>query len=145
VAGHIAILKALSWAQTRELGSFFSIRLNDLFLFAVAARLQLAGERDETDWSPAVFVLLGLLMLFPLSSDVLSRAPRNRLALWPLTDRQRWSLRVITLGVNPLLWLAALILVATDQPLTACLFLVFAVGARSVSIVCERLVRLFPH
>jgi len=70
VAGLRAILKALRRAVGRDLASSF--KANNLLF------LGLLGSSAE-----ALFVLLGFLLLFPLSSDPLGRIPPARLALWP--------------------------------------------------------------
>jgi hypothetical protein len=57
------------------------------------------------------FVLvLGLLMLFPISSDPLDKIPAVRLALWPLRQLDRALLRIASLGFSSVLWLTLLLL-----------------------------------
>jgi hypothetical protein len=56
-----------------------------------------------------VYLIMGLVVLFPLSTDPLRKIPASRLALWPLDRRDRWILRLASPWINPLTWgLAAL-------------------------------------
>jgi hypothetical protein len=56
-----------------------------------------------------VYLIMGLVVLFPLSTDPLRKIPPSRLALWPLDRRDRWILRLASPWINPLTWgLAAL-------------------------------------
>ncbi|HEX7286730.1 MAG TPA: hypothetical protein VF532_11155 [Candidatus Angelobacter sp.] len=144
MAGLIAILKALARAERRELGTFLSVRLNGLFLFAALLAYSSLVSHMRPAAAMPFFLLLGLLMLFPMSSDPLGRAPASRMALWPLTAQQRLWLRMATLGMNPLLWIAIMVLAATRQALAALLFLAVAMGARTLSLLGGRITRLMP-
>ncbi|MGO4884372.1 MAG: hypothetical protein ACLP59_26660 [Bryobacteraceae bacterium] len=97
-----AIISALRRAVARDLASSF--KANNLLF------LGLLGRSAE-----ALFMLLGLLLLFPLSSDPLGKIPPARLALWPLSARQRLALRVSSLAFSPVVWIGALILVKTKR------------------------------
>ena len=44
---------------------------------------------------------MGLVVLFPLSTDPLRKIPPSRLALWPLDRRERWILRLASPWINP--------------------------------------------
>jgi hypothetical protein len=100
VARPIAILKALIVAWRRDWTAFQSLAGNNFFLLTVFL-LREAGV--------FVYLVMGLIVLFPLSTDPLRKIPRSRLALWPLTRGERWLLRVASPWINPLTWaLAAL-------------------------------------
>jgi hypothetical protein len=77
--------------------------------------------------------VLGLLLLFPLSSDPLDKIPSERLGLWPLTKGERFSLRMASLLLSPLLWLAVLLLLKTATLGFAVLFLAFVVAGQFFS------------
>ena len=51
-----------------------------------------------------VYLIMGLVVLFPLSTDPLRKIPPSRLALWPLDRRERWILRLASPWINPLTW-----------------------------------------
>lgn len=115
MAGLRAILKALRRAVGRDLADSF--KANNLLF------LGLLGWSAE-----ALFMLLGLLLLFPLSSDPLDKIPPARLALWPLSAWQRMGLRLASLAVSPVVWIGALILLKTRRPGVALAFCGLAVG-----------------
>ena len=85
-------------------------------------------------WSAYPFLaLLGFLLLFPLSSDPLDKIPPERLGSWPLTGRERYALRLVSLLLNPVLWLALLLLLKTATLGFALLFLAFVVAGQFFS------------
>ena len=51
-----------------------------------------------------MYLIMGLVVLFPLSTDPLRKIPPSRLALWPLERRERWILRLASPWINPLTW-----------------------------------------
>lgn len=91
-----AILAAVARGILRESRSLLPVRGNNLIL-----ALLLVGPG-----AGFVLLLLGGLLLIPLVGDPVSRIPRERLALWPLTERERWMLRAAGLGLSPLTWIA---------------------------------------
>jgi hypothetical protein len=54
-----------------------------------------------------VYLIMGLVLLFPLSTDPLRKIPPSRLALWPLTSGEHWILRLAGPWINPLTWILA--------------------------------------
>ncbi len=56
-----------------------------------------------------LYLIGALVVLFPLSADPLRKIPPERLALWPLTARDRRVLRALSPWINPLTWLLALL------------------------------------
>ena len=79
-----AILVALGRALGRDLKSSWSLKGNNFFIVSVLV-LQDAGA--------FIYLIVGLVMLFPLSTDPLRRIPASRLNLWPLDRRERCILR----------------------------------------------------
>jgi len=59
-------------------------------------------------WQSGLFflVIFAVLLLGPLSGDPLQAIPADRLAVWPLTLRQRLALRVGSLALIPMFWIA---------------------------------------
>jgi len=80
-----AILSALALAYRRDWTAFQSLAGNNFFLIT-AFLLRTAGI--------FVYLIMGLVVLFPLSTDPLRKIPPSRLALWPLDRRDRWILRL---------------------------------------------------
>jgi hypothetical protein len=93
-----AILRALGRALRRDQKSIESIAGNNFFWVSILL-LQQAGIFFD--------LLLGLILLFPLSTDPLRKVPASRLASWPLQTQERWTLRLASPWVNPISWLLA--------------------------------------
>jgi hypothetical protein len=101
--------------DTKSLGSFAS---NNFFLMSLLF-LRQAGV--------FVYLIVGLVMLFPLSTDPLRKIPPVRLALWPLTPQERRLLRIASPWLNPLTWiLTALAVWAASGKLTVSLWIAIA-------------------
>jgi hypothetical protein len=93
-----AILKALYTAFRRDWRSFGSLAVNNFFPIS-ALFLQKAGT--------FVYLIIGLVILFPASTDPLRKIPASRLALWPLESRERLILRLASPWINPMTWILA--------------------------------------
>ncbi len=93
-----AILKALWRAMRRDQATIESIAGNNFFWVTVLL-LQRAGT--------FIYLLIGLIVLFPLSTDPLRKIPASRLGLWPLRARERMGLRIASPWINPMSWLLA--------------------------------------
>jgi hypothetical protein len=93
-----AILKALRTAFGRDWKSFGSVAVNNFFPISMFF-LRQAGV--------FVYLIMGLVVLFPMSTDPLRKIPASRLDLWPLTTRERWLLRALSPWVNPVTWALA--------------------------------------
>jgi len=98
MARPLAILKALALAYRRDWTAFQSLAGNNFFLITVF----LLGKAGTF-----VYLVMGLVILFPLSTDPLRKIPRSRLILWPLTPGEHWVLRLASPWINPLTWLLA--------------------------------------
>jgi hypothetical protein len=90
------ILSALARALRRDQQSIVSVVGNNFFVVTVLL-LQDAGG--------FLYLILGLILLFPLSTDPLRKIPASRLGLWPMERRERWMLRAASPWVNPMTWL----------------------------------------
>ncbi|HYL95380.1 MAG TPA: hypothetical protein VET69_06205 [Terriglobales bacterium] len=105
-----AVLNALFRAEWRGQKSFQSVIGNNFFIVS-AVLLQKAGG--------FIYLIVGLVMLFPLSTDPLRKIPASRLELWPLEARDRRLLRLLSPWVNPMTWaIAALALWAARGRVT---------------------------
>ena len=132
MAGLRAILKALRRAMGRDLAGV--IKANNLLF------LGLLGRSAE-----ALFVMLGFLLLFPLSADPLGKIPSVRLALWPLSGWQRLGLRLASLALSPVAWIGALILLKTKRLGTALAFCALAVGMQIALALGRRMTKRDRH
>ncbi len=115
MAAVIAILGAVRRAVGRDLGTLGSIKVNNLFLFVALMAYGALNSGVAPKSAYPLFLLVGFLMLFPLSSDPLAKIPVARLGLWPLSPRQRLGLRAASLGLSPVTWIAILILARTAR------------------------------
>ena len=93
-----AIVRALARAERRDQKSFQSAVGNNFFI-VTAFLLRQAGT--------FIYLIIGLVLLFPLSTDPLRKIPASRLALWPLEPRERRLLRAVSPWVNPMTWIIA--------------------------------------
>lgn len=136
----LAIWQAVRRAVRCDLGTFQSIRLNHFFLFVA---LMIAGDlavRQPPRSSYPLLLLLGMLMLFPISSDPLDKIPPTRLEIWPLDLRDRLRLRLATLALSPVLWFAAMLALFGKWGIAAA-FLAAAAGAQGLVVWRQRLAR----
>jgi hypothetical protein len=93
-----AILRVLGTALRRDQKSLQSVAGNNFFIVSVLL-LQKAGT--------FVYLIIGLVLLFPLSTDPLRKIPRSRMELWPLDKREHRLLRLLSPWANPMTWLIA--------------------------------------
>jgi hypothetical protein len=140
-----AILKAVRRAVGRDLRALESIKVNNLFLFVALLVYGALNTGQPPKSAEPFFVLLGFLLLFPLSSDPLGKIPSARLALWPLTAGQRLGLRFASLALSPITWIGILILLKTARPLLALAFCTLAVGVQAVAALGRHAARRDPH
>jgi len=95
LASILAALAKLSW---RDLRRFNSLGTNNFFLFAMLT----FGMQPANAFLPLV---VGLILLFPLSADPLNRIPADRLGHWPLGRGERIFLRGASLLMSPIAWI----------------------------------------
>jgi len=104
VARVLSILAALGKAVRRGAKSAGSFASNNLFVVSVA----LLFFKDPGGFL-SINLLIALVLFFPLSADPLRRIPAVRLALWPLGRSQRGLLRILSVWLNPVAWVLALL------------------------------------
>jgi len=145
LAALLAILKALRRAMARDLESLASIKVNNLFLFVALLAYGALNSGQPPRSAEGFFILLGFLLLFPLSSDPLGRIPPARLALWPLTGRQRLVLRLASLALSPVAWIGVMILLRTARPIAALAFCALAAAMQGALALGRSMVRRSRH
>ncbi len=145
MAALLAILKALRRAVGRDLGTLASIKVNNIFLFVALLMYGALNSGQPPKSAYPFFVLLGFLLLFPLSSDPLGKIPPARLALWPLTAGQRLGLRLASLALSPVAWIGVLILLKTARPPMALAFCALAAGVQAAAALGRHAARRDPH
>jgi hypothetical protein len=138
-------LKALRRAVARDLGTLGSIKVNNIFLFVALLAYGAINTGLPPKSAYPFFVLLGFLLLFPLSSDPLGKIPPARMGLWPLTGGQRLGLRFASLALSPVTWIGVLILLKTARPLTAFAFCGLAAGVQAAAALGRHAARRDPH
>lgn len=128
-----AILGALARAARRDLGTWHSLQVNNFFLFVylLIYGALVTGVRPASSYP--FLILLGVLLLFPLSSDPLARIPKSRFGLWPLGARQRALLRGSSLALSPVVWLA-LFLAWRARPSLTLVFVGLAATGQAVNL-----------
>jgi hypothetical protein len=140
-----AIMKAVRRAVGRDLGTLESIKVNNLFLFVALLTYGALNTGLPPKSAYPFFLLLGFLLLFPLSSDPLGKIPPARLALWPLTGGQRLGLRFASLALSPVMWIGVLILAKTARPPMALAFCGLAAGMQGAAALGRHAARRDPH
>jgi len=138
LAGLLAIIKALARAIRRDLRSYQSIGGNNFFLFAVVLLQQPAS-------AGFFFMIFGFLMLFPLSSDPLAKIPSDRLALWPLSRRERLALRLLSIGLSPVTWIVLVLFVAKKQRLSDLFVFIPAIAIQSITVLASQAAKRSPQ
>jgi hypothetical protein len=103
IARVIAIIKSLALLSWRDIRSFGSISGQNLFLFVAVIALQ--PESAEF-----FGLLLAAVLLFPLLTDPAQKIPQDRRLTWPLARRDWAILRVASLLLSPIAWVALFIL-----------------------------------
>ncbi|HKV81419.1 MAG TPA: hypothetical protein VJP02_24945 [Candidatus Sulfotelmatobacter sp.] len=98
-----AILKITATAVWRERRSLLSVTTNNFF--GTIAFFFFFGHFSNHTVGIIFYLLLGTLMLFPLSADPVQKIPPERLALWPLSRLEHWFIRVLAPWFNPITWL----------------------------------------
>jgi hypothetical protein len=131
----LPLLKALARSTRRGLPSAGALLSNNFILFVFL----LTYEHPQAFRS--FHLALGLLVLFPLSLDPMRSLPRERLALLPLTAWDRLRLRLGSLVLSPVLWVAGAILVLGGRRWAGLLWLalLIPVAANALALLGDRL------
>ena len=121
-------------ASYRELRSFQSITGQNFFYLVLLIALQ-----PESAYFFGL--LIGGLLFFPLSSDPLEKVPSDRRKLWPLGRRDWIAIRIASLFLSPVVWIATFVLLRVGWRL-AYQLVIIGLAAHAVSYVFKRWI---PH
>jgi hypothetical protein len=138
MAGIAALLKALGRAVWRDLSSYNSLVGNNFFLFVLLLAQQLSA-------SLFFALILGLLLLFPLSADPLAKVPPERLEAWPLSQGGRVVLRLASLALSPAAWITVALVVETSSVAVGASFVALAVCIQAATVLSTRLLARAPR
>jgi len=140
-----AILSALRRVALRDLGTFQSIKVNNFFLFVALLIWGALVSGVEPKSAEPLLLLLGFIMMFPLSSDPLARIPPQRLALWPLSHGQALALRLSSLAFSPLVWITVFLIIRTASATVAVAFVSLAAAIQIAGAWSRRAAQHSPH
>jgi hypothetical protein len=138
MAGIAAVLRALGRAVWRDLRSYNSLVGNNFFLFVLLLAQQLSA-------SLFFAMILGLLLLFPLSADPLAKAPPERLETWPLSKGGRVMLRLASLALSPAAWITVAVVAKTSSVAVGASFLALALFIQALTVLSSRLLARAPQ
>ncbi len=121
------------WRDLRNLGTVAS---NNFFLFCFLLLGQAGGFLQ---------LILGLVLLFPLTVDPLAKIPKTRLALWPLNSSERVQLRLGSLALSPALWITLGLLVWGSRNVMGGSFALIAVPCLMLNAVFAEIPKRLPR
>lgn len=138
MAAVAAILKAVARTVGRDLRSLDAVHGNNFFWILMLMAYQQPGS--------ALFLglILAVLLILPFSAEPLRKIPPDRLALWPLTKAERFALRVGSLALSPIFWIAAVLFIWTAQPGPAAVVILLAVGVQVTATILKRVAARLP-
>lgn len=141
-----AILKWLARAAKRK-RSTFAFTGSNMHYTAIASFFML-----DPALAGILLIIMGTIVILPLSSDPLRAIPRNRMRIWPLENSERSLLRILSPFLNPMTWIvvalalwkrASMGIVALAAGIVAAGFLTSSVGNTGAVSAWRRLPR-FP-
>ena len=116
------IVRALARSVIREQGGIGGLRANNLFWV-----LFLMGQGGAGVF---VFLLVGVVAIFPMCADPYRRLPADRVGTWPVTASELRVVRFASVFLSPAAWLAIAAIAWTRRPqflLLALVLVAFAV------------------
>ena len=134
----LAILRALAASVRRDAGTYGALKTNNFFLFVALLIWGALVSGVQPISAEPFLLLLGVLLMFPVSSDPLDKVPAVRLGLWPLTGAQRAVLRIASLAFSPILWLTLLLLMLRANFLLAAVFVGAAILIVAIRVLIAR-------
>ncbi len=135
MAGILAVLRAVGRLAVRDLKSLNSLGTNNFFLFCL-----LIGPGGLF-----LTVLIGLLLLFPLSADPLRRVPKSRWSLWPFAPLERAAIRAGSFALSPGAWITAVIVVVLARPAVGLRFAALSIGVGAATVALSALAARVPN
>jgi hypothetical protein len=127
VARLLSVLRLLALLTKRDLKGIASVGLNNLVFCAVFLVQGSVPQRIFLALLP-VQILLLVPLLFAMSADALSRIPRERMSLWPLSGMQRFGIGTASLALSPAFWLFSTAIFLMGGLTWGLCFLMLAVG-----------------
>jgi hypothetical protein len=94
-----AILKWL-WRAAKRNRHTFAFTGNNMHYTAIASLFML-----DVALAGILLLIMGLIVILPMSSDPLRAIPAVRMRVWPLEDSERRILRLLSPWLNPLTWI----------------------------------------
>ncbi len=113
----MGLLKAVGLVSWREIRSFGSIGGQNLFLFVVFVAYQ------QLESAEFFVLLLVAVLLFPLLIDPLQKVPQERRMTWPILKWEWSAVRVGSLLLSPIAWVAAFMILRAGWLMGAQVFL----------------------
>jgi hypothetical protein len=135
----LAILRALAVSARRDLNTYAALKTNNFFLFVALLIWGALVSGVKPVSAEPFLLLLGVLLLFPISSDPLDKIPAIRLALWPIRLSRRLALRLASLAFSPILWLTVLLLLLRASVSLPFVFVGFAVAIQLMGLLARTL------
>jgi hypothetical protein len=129
VARLLSVLRLLVLLTKRDLNGIASVGLNNLVFCAVFLVQGSVPKHIFLELLP-IQILLLVPLLFAMSADALSRVPRERMALWPLSSAQRFGIGVASLALSPAFWLFSAAIFLMGGVTWGLCFLMLAVGVQ---------------
>lgn len=94
-----AILKWL-WRIAKRNRQSFAFTGNNIHYTAIASLFML-----DIAMAGILLLIMGVIVILPMSSDPLRAIPAVRMRVWPLEDSERRILRLVSPLLNPLTWI----------------------------------------
>ncbi|HXE11649.1 MAG TPA: hypothetical protein VN633_05990 [Bryobacteraceae bacterium] len=139
MAAILAILNSIRRAVQRDLRSFEAIKFNNFFLLVALLTVM------QPQSAAFLLLLLGALVLFPISSDPLAKIPASRLQLWPLSTMQRFVLRIASIALSPIVWIAVILILRKVNYVVALLLVGLAAAVQFLMMETKWLVLRAPR
>lgn len=139
MAALLAVLNSIRRAAQRDLRSFEAIKFNNFFLLIALLTIM------QPQSAAFLLLLLSALVLFPISSDPLAKIPPSRLQLWPLSTNQRFALRIASLALSPIIWIAIILILRKVNYVIALLFIALAAVIQLLIAAVKRLAHRAPR
>jgi hypothetical protein len=91
------------------------------------------------------FLILIVVLLFPLSTDPMQKIPADRRSTWPLAGWEWGSIRVTSLALSPISWIAAALILTRVNWRVSLLFVCAAVALQPISYLVKRAFARLPR
>ncbi len=134
MVGILAVLRTVGRLALRDLRTLTANGANNFFLFCLL--LERSGA--------FLWIVAGLLILFPLSADPLRRVPLSRWNAWPLSAEQRAAIRAGSFLLSPAAWITAAMVFLWSRPADGLRFAALSLGIGAGSVGLSTLAARVP-